>query len=367
MCPIGTIMQITATGVMDANQSSPGYSCLPCSMANKSKPEGTIFTGTNCTWACPDPPYVRPYGGCLDFSALDKIPNGKLAVSSSLSQTLVKVCDAGFFLNGTGLCQDCQVGMYCDGMNFMGVGSALCPYNLTSLLNAKSLGDCYCPLGYSFPTLNSSFPLNTTTTMTPECKICQAGYYCPSPYTDPVLCNDNATSKEGSVVQTNCTCNFGYYGPNGGPCNPCPERSYCPGGTNYSACPPNTYMSNETICKPDPGYYGAWGQEGIICPLGAYCPGTLQTYQLCPNSSTTVAAGASSVASCVCVAGYYGIIQNTSSMCKLCPAQYYCPLNSSAPTACPAESVTQTQGESFSEISSETFFIIQQLFIIQQH
>lgn len=337
--------------------------CSLCS--NSSKPEGTIFTGVNCAWACPDPPYVRAFGGCLDFSNQQPVVNGRLATSPG--GTLVKVCDAGYWWNGT-FCVVCQAGMYCNGMNAMGIGKEVCPTNLTSADGAQSLEkDCYCPLGYFWLNFNLSINANLSSLQNASgsnsgqnCVQCWEGYYCPSDgwrsSLSPVACNGNATSLPGSVLPTNCTCKEGFYGPNGGPCAPCPMFGYCPGGTNYSACPPFTSMANDSVCKPLPGYYGEWSHPAILCPMGFYCPGVLQQAIACPDNATTIGMGSTSLSSCVCAAGFYGSIANAtassgagaqssnsnmSGVCKVCPVDKYCPRNSTQVVACPAQSSTQ--------------------------
>ncbi len=55
----------------------------------------------------------------------------------------------------------------------------------------------------------------------------------------------------------------------------------------------------------------------------------------CPTGFTTKSAGSSSATDCnVCMAGYFGTVENG---CSVCPADSYCPAYSVTPVACPAK------------------------------
>lgn len=71
------------------------------------------------------------------------------------------------------------------------------------------------------------------------------------------------------------------------------------------------------------GYYCAGnGSLPIICPIGSYCPIGSSLPQLCGIGSTTLLVGRSSLLSCYCINGYYGL--NGRDTCNICHAGYYC-------------------------------------------
>ena len=53
---------------------------------------------------------------------------------------------------------------------------------------------------------------------------------------------------------TDCSCQPGFYGPNGGPCEMCPIKSYCTGGTDKTACPNGTKSAEKSYQISDCKY-----------------------------------------------------------------------------------------------------------------
>jgi hypothetical protein len=71
-------------------------------------------------------------------------------------------------------------------------------------------------------------------------------------------CPAHSTAVFGSSDVTNCTCNAGFTGPNGGHCSPCPVAKYkdSPGSSACHSCPPNSWSSTRSTdirdCQPLP-------------------------------------------------------------------------------------------------------------------
>jgi hypothetical protein len=91
-----------------------------------------------------------------------------------------------------------------------------------------------------------------------------------------------------------------------------------------------------TVC------YGGSG----FSPDGNPAPDTPENRPLtCPANSVS-APGATSLAGCQCLAGYYYVVHGdpedpfTRSECVECPLHHYCPFGSLAPTACPEHGFT---------------------------
>jgi hypothetical protein len=158
---------------------------------------------------------------------------------------------------------------------------------------------------------------------------CPAGHFCLAGAVTPAACPPGA------------------YAPSEGAssCLPCPARSDCPGATAVPLdCPANHYCGASTGA-PAPCPDGSWGgpdqvtgfalaSECASCIAGSYCAGG-------------VIAGPCA-AGFICVFGQ-GVANPPSQQWQatgggLCPVGFYCPQNSSAPTACPANTYTQQLG-----------------------
>lgn len=69
---------------------------------------------------------------------------------------------------------------------------------------------------------------------------CPAGKYSSTKAASCMLCpRDSFTTSMGATVLTDCKCNAGTHGPDGGPCFPCSVRFVCEGGAHGSKviCP----------------------------------------------------------------------------------------------------------------------------------
>ena len=101
-----------------------------------------------------------------------------------------------------------------------------------------------CGPGYFQPVLAS----NTA------CSMCSAGTYSLEAASACTTCPDQSHSPAGSINITNCTCNAGYTGPDGGPCVSCGEGTWKEqaGPEACEACGPGYFqpvLASKTACS----------------------------------------------------------------------------------------------------------------------
>lgn len=155
-----------------------------------------------------------------------------------------------------------------------------------------------------------------------NCSRCEEHHFCDAGGITP--CSDFASSVEGSVLSTDCICNVGYFGVDGGAvdgCSSCTLNFYCTGGNSRKECgenkvsPGGSGLASDCICKP--GWTNHVGDPCVQCESGSWCSGG--TTQPCPANSTMPEAHDASTR-CVCKAGYSGV---NSTVCAACEAGTY--------------------------------------------
>ncbi|KAK8893983.1 hypothetical protein M9Y10_022413 [Tritrichomonas musculus] len=102
-------------------------------------------------------------------------------------------------------------------------------------------------------------------------------------------------------------------------CEPCPNgKEYSKGSMSCVPCQPGTYYNQNT-------------KKCISCPVGSYQPNSMQLQCLrCPENSTTINIGETSLYSCVCPTGYYG---RAGEECRQCFDTEKCEYGSLFPRA----------------------------------
>jgi len=153
-------------------------------------------------------------------------------------------------------------------------------------------------------------------------------------------CPSNSTSQPGSMDQTDCLCNAGYEGNNGGPCTICQAGTFknstgsghceeCDIGKykpnagigDCSSCPQYSITSssgsiNITDCKCDKGYTGPNGDICTICESGKYKDVIGDSDCIsCPTNSNSPS-GSDSVEDCQCDRGFVGPDGGTCTICE---------------------------------------------------
>jgi hypothetical protein len=164
-------------------------------------------------------------------------------------------------------------------------------------------------------------------------------------------CVAGSTTSGGTAktASTDCKCDLGYTGIDGGPCSTCVINTY-KATTGSAACTACSSLSNtqgqrgstsQSRCVCNPGYTGADG--GTNCQ-----PCAIDTWKSvsgstpctsCPTASITLGLTARTlITECKCSAGYTG---NDGNPCGSCSADTYKTLNgSSSCLSCPSNSST---------------------------
>lgn len=158
------------------------------------------------------------------------------------------------------------------------------------------------------------------------CSLCQPDTFCTGGEVAS-LCRPFSSSPPGSSTTADCTCNPGYYAPDGpdNPCAKCPEGRFCPGGTASQvqhACPANAssaagaHAVHQCFCRPGhwrgctaggldaAGHACAivWSQPCAPCGANAICVN--DTLLHCPAHSSAPT-GSDDARDCVCAGGYH--------------------------------------------------------------
>lgn len=310
-------------------------------------------------------------------------------------------CAPGYTGPNGGVCIGCYAGTYktsagtaactiCGNATYSGTANATvssvctaCPNFALSYAGSQVLSDCKCDFGYY--TKNISTPIMSCQQCLPgtynselgvvacskctagqysanygsasreNCSTCQAGYWSAEGKAQCEVCAPNAYSLRESGAQTDCKCNAGYTGGDGGPCNFCQAGTYkvqngsaactlC-GVNKYSTstgaiaettclpCYPNqqsaTGSDADNDCKCNMGYtstsVGVDGPACAACALGKYktvpgyatcleCPlhkyaaftGSISANNCtsCFEFSVTFQTASTSIENCTCVGGY---------------------------------------------------------------
>jgi hypothetical protein len=197
-----------------------------------------------------------------------------------------------------------------------------CPTSSSSFTGINKISDCICDKGF----IGSNGG---------PCQLCTADKYCPGG-TNSFECAMFSSSPPGGDAETDCICVGGYQGDAGGPCTLCPANVYCDSG-NLTPCPMHTvssYGSDELAdCSCKAGYYGANGSVCLICPIDRFCTGGDSSLN-CPQNSETLV-GSTTSTDCTCVSGWYG---PDGGECVECEPGSWC--HAGVKTQCPANSTT---------------------------
>lgn len=331
-----------------------GRECIACPLG-AFKPSVGDATCSLCPTNTYQPALARTASadclGCPDFSL-------SLQASDELTDCQ---CQSGYFGANGGTCSECYAGKFkslkgpqdcdlCPNGTYSGVFAATsdgvcaaCQANSLSWSGSTVLTDCKCDSGFftenfGKPTAycrtcgNGTYNTHLNAT---ACSKCAAGLYstaigaktgevclkCMSGfsgegYAQCDACPPNATAKIASSVITDCKCNPGYTGPDGGTCESCVTGKYKPenGSSACTDCPLDTYLDYRAASLES---------ECIDCAVNSI---TLQT-------------GSPAVEDCKCSVGYTSSVPGMDgTTCQACAQGRYknttghypcalCPLN----------------------------------------
>ena len=200
---------------MFAGSFSATWQCVTCPANSDSPPESTASTDCIC-----NPGYTGPNGGtCTE-------------------------CVSGTYKSDTGpaACTNCVAGQYSTAVGAASNVCQGCPPNSDALEASDAQTDCTCNVGSSGP------DGNTCTNCIPgsykvapgsaACSNCVAGQYSTAVGATSNVCQGcplNSNAPEASDAQTDCTCNAGWTGLDGGTCVDCGAGKY-KAGVGSAAC-----------------------------------------------------------------------------------------------------------------------------------
>ncbi|CAE7688623.1 rngB [Symbiodinium sp. CCMP2592] len=117
----------------------------------------------------------------------------------------------------------------------------------------------------------------------------------------------------------------------GSSCLPCPANFFCPGGSELQSCPSSsTSMQGSSLlsdCRCLRGRY--WDAESAICLA-------------CPAGSSTLQEGATSLASCTCMPGFFATQPDNPAVCEACGVGFFCAGGLQTPQPCAPSQTTES-------------------------
>jgi len=339
--------------------------CLSCAVG-KQGPRPGATTASACELCA-----AGTFGDSAGASTCSMCPAGKANnIIGSNSSVDCAECQAGTYSArpGASSCVKCAAGKY--GQYSAALQCIDCHANSNSAMGSTSKLFCICNTGFTGEDgtscgacrAGSHKPVNGSSV----CILCPASKYAAAAEA-ATACRDcaiNSNSAPSSTQVSDCTCNAGYFGPNGEPCSSCQPGKYkavtgslpcemCPAGTFQNGtgkskcagnCSANSFSSpgsdQQTKCLCNVGYTGPNGghcsacSEGhfkesngsaacTACQPGKYCTelgARFETLCLSCPEKTTSGAGSTRVHDCACNAGHAGQL---GGPCTACPAGFH--------------------------------------------
>ena len=321
--------------------------CPKCTEAGQ-----TLYFGEQACGPC-IPGTYSPATAEAKYGDCRSCPPHSSSLSASASVFDCK-CSPGYTGPDGGSC------LLCESASYKSVNGSIpctrCPAHTSSPAGSNNVSQCVCTPGYTGPDGRECLacPLGTfkQANGSSPCLLCEPGKYSTTPSASDesacALCPANSFSRlAGSQHITNCTCNRGFSGPDGGECVPCSPGRFktvngtspclpCPNGTysfsvaatsnsTCNACPPHSFSgqgaSTQASCECDAGYAGANGGPCLPCAPGLFkkssgsawcmpCPAgtfadSVSSCRDCPSPLTSLEASPD-ISYCLCPAGLRG-------------------------------------------------------------
>ena len=260
--------------------SADAFSCNTCN-------SGYALNDTNSSAceACPQGSFkAAPGSAACVACAADTFSNATAALSC-------ESCPAGYrSLSGTVESEDCCA--WNSGPVLFANDSVLCLCNAgyTGPDAGASKGQCAACSSGAYKDSNGSAACSNCSvgTYSPAvaadsdatCEMCAAGQYAAEASANCTICPENAAAPEWSGLITNCLCNSGFTGPDGGLCVACPSGTYKPtnGSATCTRCPLNSNSS-------------AGSADIIDCFCDAWCSGPAGGPCISNNSTLNATSG----------------------------------------------------------------------------
>lgn len=275
-------------------------------------------------------------------------------------------CVPGKYKSSTGgdPCIDCGAGKYQTNTGAIGANMCLdCPLNTNSPVSSSALTSCTCNTGYEgaldgqvcSACVKGSYKTNTGTG---TCIQCAADTFSTIlAATSMSTCSScpmyaSTGGLTGSDEATDCTCNAGYTGANGGTCLACVTGTYktASGAQACTLCPNNTYSSavaatlSSTCSACQANAVSVMGSDAYT---DCHClPGYLTNNIGLPNATCTQCSAGSfnptlGATTCSkCQGGYQSSSPGavSSEQCVGCPVNTWSPTGAAQCEACPGNS-----------------------------
>ena len=336
--------------ICDAGSTGPnGGNCVACTggkfkTVNGTGPCSTCTTGT--------------YAGA-GMSACIDCPGLEFGSTSAAGSDKLEDCNCGRGLTAPSgqICQGCAIGKYKDV-----VGSAECtdcPQNSLSLSASISLTSCICKPGYTGSNgaacTACGFGEYKSSNGSATCSACPSGKYSDQiSLSNEALCKEcpssNSTSPAKSGKLSDCTCNAGHTGPDGGICLACTAGKFkvSSGAAACTLCDSGKYSTivaakNSSACMHCPAgsvaVAGSKVEADCVCNLGHTGPAGGPCVK-CPAGTFKEVTGDDACAQCA--AGKHVLIEASISVsaCVPCSAGTYSASNSSECLTCPLGSTS---------------------------
>jgi hypothetical protein len=370
--PLGVSISLPTSAKTATDHASTDTWTIQCNATFNGRLNQTLVLGAAepvciaTNGVCPIAKYSTGNGVSYNITNCLRCP--AFTTTAAVGSTLLSACKCitGYTGPDTGPCEACSSGKYkdaigsaacnlCPAGKYSGTSAAnkaalclSCPSGARSASGSTSLNHCICNSGYTgpdggtcvacvagkFKTSNGTAACTqcaagkysaSTALATDACADCGSNTYSSQDNAQCVACPSYTRSAVSSSLQTDCNCNAGYTGPDGGTCTACSAGKFKP--TNGSdAC--------------------------TQCAVGKYVGSLGATYDqcvLCPRNSTSPA-GSDVISNCICDAGTTGIAHTGSCLpceagkfkaaagsaaCALCSAGTYSTAGLSACTQCP--------------------------------
>jgi hypothetical protein len=328
-------------------------SCVSCPGSSNSAAASTAITNCLCNAG-----HTGPNGGTCVACATGKYKIGA----------------------GAAACSDCGAGKYLDTQGATQESSCVsCPGSSSSTAASTAIANCLCDAGHTGPNGGTCVACATGKYKigagAAACSNCGTGKYLDTEgatqESSCVSCPASSSSVAASTGITNCLCNAGHTGPNGGTCVPCGLGKYLEteGATQESSCvscpeSSSSAAASTTIanCLCNAGHTGPNGGTCVACAVGKYkigagdatCSNCLSGKYLetegateesscvsCPGSSNSAAAS-TAITNCLCNAGHTGPNGGTCVACAT--GKYKIGAGDAACSDCGAGKYLDTQG-----------------------
>lgn len=233
--------------------------------------------------------------------------------------TACTLCVAGTFKVATGpaACSICPADWYSTAVGATSDTCQQCPANSIAPSGSDEKTDCVCKPGYTGPNGGPCVACPPgkfkTTQGSAPCSDCPLHKYSTTTAKTDSTCSSCPTNavtlQTGSNELSQCVCNLGFTGPNGGACAACVAGTYkdATGSADCTLCLPNTYQPLTTQVA---------ASSCIACPF----------------ANLESPAGSAALTDCQCSAGYFPLSGENGKACSQCFSGRFKPLK--GPQAC---------------------------------